>query len=72
VEHGTRGIYDAGSRFQGTAGEDTADCEDLVRAVVNCNVCELAIVLKLIVVTSFKSPIKPIINQNPVYSHFIT
>jgi hypothetical protein len=30
---------------QTTAGEDTADWEDTVRAVVNCIVCELAIAL---------------------------
>jgi hypothetical protein len=29
--------------YQGTTGEDTADWEDLVHAVVNCRVCELAI-----------------------------
>jgi hypothetical protein len=32
-------------RHQATTGEDTVDSEDLVRAVVNCRVCELAIVL---------------------------
>jgi hypothetical protein len=30
---------------QATAGEDTADWEDLVHALVNWRVCELAIVL---------------------------
>jgi hypothetical protein len=30
---------------QATTGEDISDCEDLLRAVVNCRVCELAIEL---------------------------
>jgi hypothetical protein len=30
---------------QATAGENTADWEDLVRALVNCRVCELAAAL---------------------------
>jgi hypothetical protein len=33
-----------GSKGMST-GEDTADWEDLVRAVVNCRVCELATAL---------------------------
>jgi hypothetical protein len=33
------------SSHQTTTGEDTADWADLVRAVVNCRVCELAIEL---------------------------
>jgi hypothetical protein len=32
-------------RHQATTGEDTAELEDLVPAVVNCRMCELAIVL---------------------------
>jgi hypothetical protein len=32
-----------GVRRQGTTGEDTADWEGLMRAVVNYRVCELAI-----------------------------
>jgi hypothetical protein len=32
-------------RYQATIVEDTEDSEDLVRAVVNCSVCELAIAL---------------------------
>jgi hypothetical protein len=39
------GIYGDRSRYQATTGEDTADWEELVRAVVNCRVCELAIAL---------------------------
>jgi hypothetical protein len=35
---------------QATTSEDTAAWEDLVCAVVNCGVCELAVVLYLIVV----------------------
>jgi hypothetical protein len=34
-----------GSRYQATTCEDTAEWEDLVRAIVNCCVCELAIAL---------------------------
>jgi hypothetical protein len=34
-----------GIRHQATTGEDIADLEDLVRAVVNCRVCKLAIPL---------------------------
>jgi hypothetical protein len=36
---------------------------------VNCWVDELAIALKLLVVTICKCPIKPITNPKPVYSH---
>jgi hypothetical protein len=45
VEHGSRWIYGGESRYQATTGEDTADWEDLVRAVVNFRVCELPIAL---------------------------
>jgi hypothetical protein len=34
-----------GIRHQAKTGEDTVDREDLLRAVVNCSVCELAIAL---------------------------
>jgi hypothetical protein len=46
-----RGTSVVESRCQTTTGEDKADCEDLLRAVVNCRVCELAIALYLLVVT---------------------
>jgi hypothetical protein len=39
------GSYDTGSHYRVTTGEDTADWKDLVHAVVNCIVCELAIAL---------------------------
>jgi hypothetical protein len=39
-----RGTSAVGSRYQATTCEDTADWEDLVRAVVNCD-SELAIAL---------------------------
>jgi hypothetical protein len=42
-----------GIRHQATTGEDTEDWEDLVRAVVNCRVCEIEIVLYLLVVTNY-------------------
>jgi hypothetical protein len=60
------------SRYQTTTGEDTADWEDLVRAVVNCRVCESAIALQLLVVTIYKWSTNPITNPNPVYSHSYT
>jgi hypothetical protein len=34
-----------GSRYQAPTGEDTAEWEDLMRAVVKCRLCELAIAL---------------------------
>jgi hypothetical protein len=40
-----RGTPGIGSRYQTTTGEDTTDWDDLVRAVANCGVCELATVL---------------------------
>jgi hypothetical protein len=40
-----------GNRLQETTDEDTAGREDLLHAVVNCRVCELAIELWLLVVT---------------------
>jgi hypothetical protein len=45
TEHENWGIYSVGSRYQATTGEDTADWEDLVHAVVNYKVCELVIAL---------------------------
>jgi hypothetical protein len=36
-------------------GEDTAHCDDPVRAVLNCNVSELATALMLLAVTTCKS-----------------
>jgi hypothetical protein len=44
-EHGSWGSYGIGSRYQVTTGDDTADWEELVLAVVNCRVYELAIAL---------------------------
>jgi hypothetical protein len=43
--------------------------EDLVRALVNCRVGELARVLYLFVITICKCSVNPIINPNPVSSH---
>jgi hypothetical protein len=40
-----RGKSVVGSRYQATTGEDNAHTEDLVHAVVNCRVLELAIAL---------------------------
>jgi ribosomal protein L37AE/L43A len=64
-----RGTSAVGSRYQATTGEHTASCEELVRAVANCRVCELAIALQLLVVMVWKCSVNPITNPNPVYSH---
>jgi hypothetical protein len=58
----------SGSRYQ-TTSDDTADCEDLALAVVNCRLCKLATALGLLVATIFKSLINPITHLNPIYSH---
>jgi hypothetical protein len=42
-EHGSWGIYSAGSRYKATTGEDTADWKALVRTVVNFRVREFSI-----------------------------
>jgi hypothetical protein len=57
------------SCYQMTTGEDRAGLENFVRALVNCRVCELALVLLLSVVTFCKSSINPVSNPNTVYSH---
>jgi hypothetical protein len=46
-----RGTSAVGSHYQATTGENTANCEDLVLAGVNCKECELVIALELLVVT---------------------
>jgi hypothetical protein len=61
-----------GSRYKTTTGEDAADWEDLVRVVVKCRVCELAIALQLLVLTICEFSTDPITNPNPVYSHSYT
>jgi hypothetical protein len=58
-----------GIRPQATTDEDTADWEDLLRAVVNYRVFELAIAVELFVATFCKCLITPITNPEPVYSH---
>jgi hypothetical protein len=45
-------------------GEDTADLDDLVCAVVNCRVREFEMPLQLFVVTFCKCSIKPITNTH--------
>jgi hypothetical protein len=40
-----KGTSAIGSRYQATTGKNTAHWEDVVRAVVICRVCELAIAL---------------------------
>jgi hypothetical protein len=64
--------YVVESRYQATTGEDTADREDFVLAVVNSSVCELPEALYLLVVTICKCLINLITNPNPVYSHLKT
>jgi hypothetical protein len=39
--------------------------------VVICRVCKLVRLLELLVVTSYKCSVNPIINPNPVSSHYI-
>jgi hypothetical protein len=48
-----------------STGEDTADWEDLVHAVLNCRVCELVIALQLLVVMIYKCSINPLSIQTP-------
>jgi hypothetical protein len=48
---------------------EPCDTYDLVRAVVNCKECELAIALELVEVTISKCSINPSANPNTVYSH---
>jgi hypothetical protein len=48
------------------------DIEDVECAIVRSKVWELAVVLKLFVVTSFESAINPITNPNHVYGHSVT
>jgi hypothetical protein len=59
-------MYSIGNCYQATTGKDP---EGLVHAVMNCRVCELAIVLQLIVVMVCKHPINLITHPNPVCSH---
>jgi hypothetical protein len=56
-EHRICGVYGVGSFYQTSTGGDTADCEVLVRALVNCRECELATALRLLAVKSYKCPI---------------
>jgi hypothetical protein len=51
---------------------NTQQTEDLVRAVVNCRMCELVIALQLLLDTFYKGSINPITDLNPVYSHSYT
>jgi hypothetical protein len=44
-ESRVRGMSAVESRYQATTGENTAHWEDILRAVVNCRVYELAIAL---------------------------
>jgi hypothetical protein len=67
-----RGTSTAGSSYQLKTGKDTANWKDLVRAVVNCRVGELAIVLWLLVVTICKWSINTITSPDPIYSHMYT
>jgi hypothetical protein len=69
--HGIWGSYDVRSRYQAT-GEDTPNWENLLRPLVNCIKCELAIALEIFLLTICKCSINPITNTNPVYSPSIT
>jgi hypothetical protein len=50
-------------------GEDTADWEELLCAVVNCKLWELVTALELILITIFKVSINPTTNPSYAYSH---
>jgi hypothetical protein len=75
-----RGWYKMAASLQGckpgrrvvSTGEDTADWEKLVHAVVNCRVCELVRVQQLLAVMICKCSINPTTNPNPIYSHSYT
>jgi hypothetical protein len=54
------GSLGIGSHYQVKAGEDTADSEGLVYALVNCRAYELATVIQLLVVMTCKCSINPI------------
>jgi hypothetical protein len=71
-EHGSWRIYGVGSDYQTTTGEDIADWENLVRAVVNCRMYALAIALQLHVVTICKCSVNPFTRPSHVYSHSYT
>jgi hypothetical protein len=64
-----RGKSRVGSRYRATTGEDTAVWEDLIHAVVNHWVCELARALQLLVVMFRKSSVNPITNPNLLCCH---
>jgi hypothetical protein len=69
VEHGSWGIYGFGSRYPGMTGEDTAEWEDLVRAVVNSRVCDFSTTLQVLLFTRYTCPINPITNPISLCSH---
>jgi hypothetical protein len=45
MEYRVRGIYSVESYYQATTSEDTAYWKDLVSALINCRVCEVAVTL---------------------------
>jgi hypothetical protein len=47
----------------------TADWEEVARAVLTCKVCNSVKQLTLPVVTSYKSPVNPVITPSHVFSH---
>jgi hypothetical protein len=59
-------MYDVGSRYQAANSEGI---EVLMRAIVNCKVCELVIAVQFFVVTVCKCPINAVTIRNPVSSH---
>jgi hypothetical protein len=62
------------NRYQTTIGEDTADWEDLLPAVVNCRMCESLVALELLVVTScvYKYSVDPVANPHSINIHTLT
>jgi hypothetical protein len=55
--------------YQAMNGEDMGDSKDLACAVVICKVHKSVRLLELLVFPSYKHPINPIINPNPMSSH---
>jgi hypothetical protein len=51
-----------GAVIRARSSEDIANSEELVRAIVNCGVVELAVVLQLIYLWFNKNPLYPITN----------
>jgi hypothetical protein len=65
---GEGGVLIVGSRCVAMPSDDDDD-DDLVRATVNCKLCELVKRLQLLLKSSCKSSINPVTTPNPMFSH---